>query len=359
MMMMIREMLVHREHVPLTRPYVIASFTTSSVEIFYVRVRDAEGNVGYGSASPAPDITDESPEDCATALARAAAIFSDGDGDPSDALAREVVRLRPTPAALAALDMAARDLEARRRGVPLCSLLGKPRDPLPTSVTIGILPVEETLAEAREHIGNGFTRLKVKVGHDIDVDLERLSRLREESGPEIGIRVDANQGYDLDAARRICDAAGRLRLELVEQPLSREEDALLSEFSAEERAIIALDESVLGVPDATRIFAGDHVPGHIVIKLMKCGGVTAATQIAADAERAGVGVMWGCMDESAVSISAALHSSLATPSTRFIDLDGSFDLARDLASGGFTVEHGVLIPNGKPGLGVEVGVFGG
>lgn len=358
-MMMIREMLVHREHVPLTRPYVIASFTTSSVEIFYVRVRDAEGNFGYGAASPASDITGESSEDCAAALARTAAIFSSSDGDPSDALAQEVERLRPTPAALAALDMAARDLEARRRGVPLCSLLGKPRDPLPTSVTIGILPVEETLAEAREHIGHGFTRLKIKIGHDIDVDLERLSKLREAFGTDVGIRVDANQGYDLSAAKRICEAARRLSLELVEQPLPKEDDALLSEFSSEERAMIALDESVLGMKDATRVFSGDNIPGHIVVKLMKCGGVTAATQIAADAERAGVGIMWGCMDESVVSISAALHSSLATPSTRFIDLDGSFDLAKDLATGGFAVENGVLIPNGMPGLGVEVAVFGG
>ena len=64
--------------------------------------------------------------------------------------------------------------------------------------------------------------------------------------------------------------------------------------------------------------------------------------------------MWGCMDESCIGIAAALHAALASPATAYLDLDGSFDLARDVAEGGFTVEDGCLRTTGGPGLGVRL-----
>ena len=63
--------------------------------------------------------------------------------------------------------------------------------------------------------------------------------------------------------------------------------------------------------------------------------------------------MWGCMDESIVSISAALHAALASPATRYLDLDGSLDLARDVVTGGFHLEDGYLRTTDAPGLGVQ------
>ena len=87
---------------------------------------------------------------------------------------------------------------------------------------------------------------------------------------------------------------------------------------------------------------------------MKCGGIWPGLRIAALAETAGVELMWGCMDESVIGISGALHAALASPATRYIDLDGSFDLARDVTRGGFALEDGVLYPLDPPGLGVEL-----
>ena len=62
--------------------------------------------------------------------------------------------------------------------------------------------------------------------------------------------------------------------------------------------------------------------------------------------------MWGCMDESIISITAALHVAFASPQTRYIDLDGSFDLARDVVSGGFIFADGLMRTNELPGLGL-------
>ena len=86
--------------------------------------------------------------------------------------------------------------------------------------------------------------------------------------------------------------------------------------------------------------------------LMKCGGVWPALRIATIAETAGVALMWGCMDESRISIAAAVHAAFASPATRYLDLDGSLDLARDVVNGGFTLEGGVMRTTGAPGLGV-------
>lgn len=63
--------------------------------------------------------------------------------------------------------------------------------------------------------------------------------------------------------------------------------------------------------------------------------------------------MWGCMDESIVSISAALHAALASPATRYLDLGGSLDLARDVVDGGFVLEGGYMRTTEAPGLGVR------
>ena len=71
------------------------------------------------------------------------------------------------------------------------------------------------------------------------------------------------------------------------------------------------------------------------------------------ARNAGISLFWGCNDESIVSIAAALHAAYACPNTRYLDLDGSFDLVEDLLSGGFTVKDGYMEISQEPGLGLH------
>src|SRR6185312_1659611 len=78
------------------------------------------------------------------------------------------------------------------------------------------------------------------------------------------------------------------------------------------------------------------------IKLMKCGGIIPAQAIAKIAHDANIAVMWGCNDESIISISAALHTAFASPATRYLDLDGSLDLKQDVVKGGFVIEKGMM-----------------
>lgn len=82
-----------------------------------------------------------------------------------------------------------------------------------------------------------------------------------------------------------------------------------------------------------------------------------AFEIANIAQNAGISLFWGCNDESIASIAAALHAAYACPNTRYLDLDGSFDLAEDVVSGGFRVEDGMMYILEGPGLGLGSASF--
>jgi L-alanine-DL-glutamate epimerase-like enolase superfamily enzyme len=164
--------------------------------------------------------------------------------------------------------------------------------------------------------------------------------------------VDANQGYDEAETVRFFPDTAALDLEFLEQPLPADAVETMRRLPEEAKERIAADESLLDERDALRL-AAPRACGIFNIKLMKCGGIEPALRIAAIAETAGVALMWGCMDESVIGIAAALHAALASPATRYLDLDGSLDLARDVARGGFVLEEGILRTTSAPGLGVS------
>jgi L-alanine-DL-glutamate epimerase-like enolase superfamily enzyme len=238
--------------------------------------------------------------------------------------------------------------------VPLADLLGRCHDSIPTSITIGIKSAEETLTEADEYLARGFRTLKIKVGRSLEEEIELLHLLRERVGPDIQIRIDANQGYDLDETQELWRQQQELRLELIEQPLPAGSLRELRSLPEELRLRVAADESLHDASDAARLAQSPKVCGIFNIKLMKCGGVTPALTIGKVAEATGLELMWGCMDESLISISAALHTAFACPQTRYLDLDGSFDLPDDPARGGFSLEAGRLRTLERPGLGVTL-----
>ena len=343
-----------RERLALTRPYTIAYQTTSAAELFFVQLVAEDGTVGLGSAAPVEGITGETAEACGAAL-KDFGWLEGRDVRHLGRLTREAeAHLSPTPAARAAVDMALHDLFARHLGVPLVDVLGRCHDALPTSITIGIKSTEEALEEAEEYIGRGFRHIKVKLGHSLEEDVERLRKLREHVGADVRLRVDANQGYTVEETGQLGDLAEALDLELIEQPLPEADVEAMRSLPPDTRRTLAADESLHSEQDALRLASEPAACGIFNIKLMKCGGVTSGLAIARIAQVAGLDLMWGCMDESVISIAAALHSAHASPATRYLDLDGHLDLARDVATGGFTLRDGRLHLTDAPGLGVAL-----
>lgn len=343
------------EDLELTRPYTIAYRTISAVENLFVRLETDSGLIGYGAGSPGEWVTGEKIEDSLAGLQNHLEDLVVGkDLRHFRSLIRESRRLLPgLPAAQAAVDIALHNAFAQFAGVPLVQLLGQCHRSLPTSITIGIKPLEETLAEAEEHLANGFRVIKLKTGSEVEADIETFSKLREKVGPEIKIRVDANQGYQPQDFMAFMEATRHLDVEFVEQPLPHHRLELMMRIPQELREICAADEDLHDAQDAVRLARPSRPFGIYNIKLMKCGGIQEALRIASTAEAADIQLMWGCMDESIISISAALHAALACPNTRYLDLDGSLDLARDIVGGGFVLEDGYLrVDEEKAGLGL-------
>lgn len=338
-----------------TKPYTIAFKTVDEVLNAFVEITLDNGVTGIGAGNPSEYVTGESFESCITALQEKNIQFLIGrDIREINQLAFEVWKKLPSnPAARAALDIALYDVFTKHLGVPLVKFLGQKIHSMPTSNTIGIKNVEETLKEAQEYGERGFSVLKVKLGKDLNEDIERMVKLREKFGKKFVIRIDANQGYDSAQTIEFYNKTKHLDIELIEQPIPAKQVQVMKQLPAEIRKLIAADESLLAPTDAVQLINEPVASGIFNIKLMKCGGVSQALKISDIAQPAGIELFWGCNDESIVSITAALHTAFACPHTKYIDLDGSLDLAKDEVKGGFILKDGVMYCSDKPGLGVE------
>jgi L-alanine-DL-glutamate epimerase-like enolase superfamily enzyme len=352
--MKIKKISVWKEDLELTRPYTIAYETISSVENLFVCLETEDGVTGMGVGSPAEDVTGENLEAAENALnTRLEGILGGKDIRYFRPLLQAVEEgLAATPAAMAAADIALHDLVAKTMGLPLVDLLGRVHQTLPTSITIGIKPVDETLEEAEEYLGRGFSILKIKTGLDLEEDMARIFRLNETFGSKIILRVDANQGYGGKELQSFFKKTAGV-VEFIEQPLKAGDIGTMQSMPEDIRKICAADESLLGPETAIDLLCPPRPFGIFNIKLMKCGGIAPGLKIADMADLAGIDLMWGCMDESIIGISGALHAALASRATRYLDLDGSLDLARDIVTNGFIMENGWMRTTDLPGLGVK------
>jgi L-alanine-DL-glutamate epimerase-like enolase superfamily enzyme len=163
--------------------------------------------------------------------------------------------------------------------------------------------------------------------------------------------VDANQGYDTKKTIRFYKATKNLGLELIEQPMPVGREKEMNLLPDEIRKITACDESLKNSVSAFQLSSDPQTCGIFNIKLMKCGGLSGAFDIARIAEVADIDLFWGCFDESIVSISAALHAAFACKNTRYLDLDGSLDLAEDIVKEGFEIQDGMMSIVDGPGFG--------
>jgi L-Ala-D/L-Glu epimerase len=354
--MYIKRINVYMKDLDLVRPYTIAFKKISSVENGIVEIEADNGMRGYGSFNPSVDVVGETVQDAFRVLNEENLSFLiRRDIRELNLICYEIQqKFKMSPGARAGLEIALYDLFCQFPGIPLVSFLGKKIDSMPTSVTIGIKNVEETLEEAKEYIGRRFRILKVKTGESAEEDIERLIKLREFAGSDITVIIDANQGYSCSDLKLFLDKTAGLNISLIEQPLAVGEEACLRQMSDNIKERLVADESLITPGDAMRLAREPEAFGNYNIKLMKCGGISEALKIAGIAEENKTGLMWGCNDESIISITAALHTAFACRNTRYIDLDGSLDLTNDVVKGGFILKDGIMSISEKPGLGLTL-----
>lgn len=352
----IKNIEVRKVNLELTRPYSISYKTVTSVENVVVRIILENGQHGIGTCNPSKLVVGESVEESAQILLQPEHTewLIGRDIRNIHGLCFKLLQRFPThPGVRAALDIALWDAFTVYAGVPLVEHLGRKIQQLPTSITIGIKGVRETLEEAREYIDKKFFVLKIKTGVSLEEDIERLTKLREVFGNEIIIRIDSNQGYTVSQTVEFFQRTRHLDIELNEQPIQATAIDAMRGLPDDIKSTLAADESLLSPADAFQLALPPRACGIFNIKLMKCGGISSALDIATIANYSEIDLMWGCNDESIVSITAALHTAFSCSRTKYIDLDGSFDLAKDVVQGGFRITNGIMTTTDKPGLGVE------
>jgi L-alanine-DL-glutamate epimerase-like enolase superfamily enzyme len=299
-----------------------------------------QGFLGRGEGAAA-SYHGETRDTMAAALAAWEPLLGDDPWDRVRLLAR-LEEARPgNHAALSAVDQALWDLAGQAAGQPVYRLLGLSPDAVPlSSLTLGLAewPVmERKLEEARD-----FPILKIKMGVEGDLDLLRRVRARTRQR----LTVDANSGWTREvAARRVREVAD-LGVEMVEQPLAADDVEGLARLRKVSPVPVYADESVCVAADLPRLVGA--VDG-VNVKLAKTGGLTEALRLVAAARAHGLSVMFGCMVESSLGITAAAHLA---PLADHLDLDGHWLLESDPFEGVGGGAGRLVLPE-RPGLGVR------
>jgi L-alanine-DL-glutamate epimerase-like enolase superfamily enzyme len=322
----------------LRETFTIATGSMDTDDVSVVTL-EHEGITAIGEGAPV-DYWGESAASVTEAVnAEGAALL----GDDLLAVERVTARLAAwdgPQGAKMALDGVLHDWVGKRVGQPVWRLLGTERVTPPTSFTIGIDTVEGTARRVSE--AQGFEVLKIKVGGP--GDLERLEAVR--AGTTARLRVDGNQGWDLDTAAELTPRLIEMGVEFIEQPFPVGDlDSFHAYRKLARRLPILIDEGCKDLGDVAAV-AG-YADG-IVIKLSKCGGIREAVRMVHAARALGLKVMIGCMIESELGIGqGAQLASLVD----YIDLDGHL-LVSSQPFTGLGLEDGRLVLSDAPGLGV-------
>ena len=185
---------------------------------------------------------------------------------------------------------------------------------------------------------------KIKVGFEGDVEM--VAALRKNT--DAVFRVDANAAWTLEEAMLKIPQLKELGVEMVEQPLAKDNWEGMKKLFEHAALPLFADEACVKEEDV--LMCPNHFHG-INIKLTKCSGITPAKRMIAKARELGLQVMMGCMNES--SVGTAAIAQLA-PLLDFVDMDGPLLLAEDIATG-VTFNNGKIIYTEGNGLGIEMG----
>lgn len=279
--------------------------------------------------------------------------------------ARLDAEVKGHPYAKAALDIACHDLVGRELGLPVSTLLGGAhRDSVEVVHSLGLMDIERCLDEAEQAFGEGVRTFKCKTGREPERDVELVAKMRQRLGPDVRLRVDANEGYrSVDEAVRVTRAQEAYDLYLCEQPVGGIE--ALSAVAARVDVPIMADESAWSARDILELHRTSAATSFSCY-VTKPGGLHRARQQAELAALLGFSCDIGGSAEGGIANAANLHLAAATPIASLAavipvtsvagtgpEVAGRYFLD-DIVTASFAYERGRLhVPRG-PGLGVEV-----
>ena len=245
------------------------------------------------------------------------------------------------PFLVCALDMAAWDLYGKMKNKPLYELWDTKWENTPvTDYTIGIDTIEKMVGKMK---AKPWPVYKIKLGTGEDMQI--VEALRKHT--DAVLRIDANAGWTVTEAVKKIPQLAALGVELIEQPLAKDDWEGMKILFEQSSLPLFADESCVFEKDVEKCH--NHFHG-INIKLTKCSGITPAIRMIQQARKLNIQVMMGSMNESSIG-SAAVANFL--PQLDHVDMDGPLLLSADIADG-IDFNFGKVNLSGRAGLGIRI-----
>ena len=331
---------LHPLKLDLKRPFTIAYGTFHYREALVVELID-QGLSGFGEATAISYYGKNITDFIAVLEANRTFIEQGTFSHPSEFHQQLNLYLQDYPFVQCALDVAAYDLWAKRMGLPLYQAWNLSiANLIETNFTIGIDTIPQMVEQIQE---TNFPIYKIKLGTPEDIAI--IETLRTHTNAIF--RVDANGAWAVEETIQNARKLKKLGVEFIEQPLTKDNWEGMKEVYRHSVLPIIADESCQIRADVARCH--QHFHG-VNIKLMKCGGITPALKMIAEAKALGLKVMLGCMTESSIGISAIAHLS---PLLDYVDMDGALLLANDPAIG-VRIQKGKIVFSEENGLGASL-----
>ncbi len=342
--------------VPLKTPFKTALRTVDTVEDIVVLVRTDSGHTGHGEAPPTAVITGDTHGSIVEAIERhiKPRLIGQDISNLNHICGLIQNSMERNTSAKAAVEIAVYDLWGQLHGAPLYQMLGGGDPVITTDITISVDHIDKMVADSIAAVERGFDSLKIKVGKDIGLDIERVKAIHAAVEGRALLRLDANQGWTAKQAvyaMHALEDAG-VQLELLEQPVKAADIEGLKYVTERVHTPVMADESVFG-PSQVFDLIQRRAADIINIKLMKTGGISNAVRVADIAALYGVQCMIGCMLESAISVAAAVHLAVAkADAITKVDLDGPSLSRFNPVQGGVVFNESEITITDAPGLGI-------
>jgi L-alanine-DL-glutamate epimerase-like enolase superfamily enzyme len=342
--------------IPLIEPFITSLGHDDNAENVLVKIITKEGLVGMGECSPYMPINGESQDTCfivgqyfAKALKGKNALDIESCIDLMDSIIYAHTSIK------SAFDMALYDIASQNANVPLYKFIGGSNDKtIITDYTVSIGDPEKMAADAVKIKEQGYPAIKVKLGKNGSRDVERMKAIRTAVGNEIPLRIDANQGWQVDEAIETLNALAPLNIQHCEEPIARWNFMQLPKVRKASPIPIMADECCGDDHDAERLIALAACD-YMNIKLGKSGGIFKALKMVRMAEKAGIHLQVGAMIESRLAMTGFAHFALCSPSIVHFDFDTALMLREDPVVGGIRYEkNGVIKVPDQIGLGATI-----
>jgi L-alanine-DL-glutamate epimerase-like enolase superfamily enzyme len=342
--------------IPLIEPFITSLGRDDNAENVLVRITTNEGIIGFGECSPYMPINGESQDTCfivgqyfAKALKGKNALDIEGCINLMDAVIYAHNSIK------SAFDMALYDIASQHAGMPLYKFLGGDNSKtIITDYTVSIGDPQKMAVDAVKIKEQGYPAIKVKLGKNGKTDVERMRAIREAVGPEIPLRIDANQGWTVDEAIETLNALAAFDIQHCEEPIARWNFMQLPKVKKASPIPIMADECCGDDHDAARLIELNACD-YMNIKLGKSGGIYKGVKMVKLAEAADIHLQVGAMIESRLAMTAFAHFALCSPSIVHFDFDTALMLREDPVTGGIQYKaNGVVEVSETIGLGATI-----